>query len=108
MAKYHVGCGLLGNIYAGIFAPSQKDGLLVWRDKSDVTSEAIEAVMNHFVAEMECNEEIEIKQAWGVRGEKTLMVTFELVPDQNKRCDESGVSPVAYFNRRAGQEDKNG
>lgn len=41
-------------------------------------------------------------------GEKTLMVTFELVPDQNKRCDESVVSPVVYFNRSAEQEDKNG
>lgn len=25
-----------------------------------------------------------------------------------KDCDERGVSPVVYFNRRAGQEDKNG
>ena len=25
-----------------------------------------------------------------------------------KVCDERGVSPVVYFNRRAGQEDKNG
>ena len=24
-----------------------------------------------------------------------------------KDCDERGVSPVVYFNRRAGQEDKN-
>lgn len=24
-----------------------------------------------------------------------------------KDCDERGISPVVYFNRRAGQEDKN-
>ena len=27
---------------------------------------------------------------------------------KEKDCDERGVSPVVYFNRRAGQEDKNG
>lgn len=26
---------------------------------------------------------------------------------KEKDCDERGVSPVVYFNRRAGQEDKN-
>lgn len=27
---------------------------------------------------------------------------------KEKDCDERGVSPVAYFNRRAGQEGENG
>lgn len=27
---------------------------------------------------------------------------------KEKDCDERGASPVVYFNRRAGQEDKNG
>ena len=27
---------------------------------------------------------------------------------KEKNCDERGVSPVVYFNWRAGQEDKNG
>ncbi len=31
-----------------------------------------------------------------------------IVSFNNKDCDERGVSPVVYFNRRAGQEDKNG
>lgn len=29
-----------------------------------------------------------------------------IVSFNNKDCDERGVSPVVYFNRRAGQEDK--
>ena len=78
MAEYHVGCGMFGTIYAGTMAPPRKDGLQMWRNKSDVTVEAIEAVMGHFITEMERNKENEIKQAWGVRGGKTLKVTFEL------------------------------
>lgn len=78
MAEYHVGCGMFGTIYAGTMAQPRKDGLQMWRNKSDVTDEDIEAVMGHFVAEMERNKESEIKQAWGVRGGKTLKVTFEL------------------------------
>ena len=31
-----------------------------------------------------------------------------LVSFNNKDCDKRGVSPVVYFNRRSGQEDKNG
>lgn len=47
MAEYHVGCGLFG-IYAGILKPNGKE----WKDKTDVTTEAISAVaeyllMNH-------------------------------------------------------------
>lgn len=52
MAEYHVGCGLFGNIYAGTYAPPRKDGLQAWRNKSEVTSEAVEAVMGHFITEM--------------------------------------------------------
>lgn len=83
MAEYHVGCGMFsGNIYAGTMAPPRKDGLQMWRNKSDVTQEAIEAVMTHFITEMERNKENEIKHAWGVRGGKTLKVTFELFADK--------------------------
>ena len=41
MAEYHVGCGLFGNVYAGTYAPPRKDGLQAWRNKSEVTSEAL-------------------------------------------------------------------
>lgn len=78
MAEYHVGCGLFGNVYAGTYAPPRKDGLQAWRNKSDVTSEAIEAVMGHFIMEMERKDKNKIQKSWGIRGGKTLKVTFEL------------------------------
>lgn len=84
MAEYHVGCGMFGNIYAGTYAPPRKDGLQAWRNKSDVTSEAIEAVMGHFITEMECDDKNKIQKAWEVRGNKTLKVTFELVPNKEQ------------------------
>ena len=40
MAEYHVGCGAFG-IYAGILNPKNKE---MWRNKSDVTHEALCAV----------------------------------------------------------------
>ena len=42
MAEYHVGCGLFG-IYAGTLKPNGKE----WRNKSDVTNEAINAVVQY-------------------------------------------------------------
>lgn len=84
MAKYHVGCGMFGNIYAGTMSTPRKDGLQMWRNKSDVTSEAIEAVMGHFVTEMMREDKAEIQKAWEVRGGKTLKVTFELSIDKEQ------------------------
>ena len=82
MAEYHVGCGLLGNIYAGTMAPSQKDGLQMWRNKSDVTQEAVEAVMGHFITEMERDDKTKLEKVWGVIGNKKLKVTFEISTDK--------------------------
>lgn len=78
MAEYHVGCGMFGNIYAGTMAPPRKDGFQMWRNKSDVTSEAVESVMGHFITEMERDDKSKVQKAWEVRGGKTLKVTFEL------------------------------
>lgn len=87
MAEYHVGCGMFGNIYAGTMAPPRKDGLKMWRNKSDVTDEAITAVMGHFITEMMRDNKAEIQKAWEVRGGKTLKVTFELVQPDPKEGD---------------------
>ena len=84
MAEYHVGCGMFGNIYAGTITPHRKDDLKMWRNKSDVTSEAIEAVMGHFITEMMRDNKTEIQKAWEVRGGKTLKVTFELSTDKEQ------------------------
>lgn len=45
MAEYHVGCGAFG-IYAGTLEPKNKT---LWRNKSDVTIEALCAVAQHFL-----------------------------------------------------------
>ena len=87
MAEYHVGCGLFGNVYAGTYAPPRKDGLQAWRNKSDVTSEAIEAVMGHFIMEMERDDKNKVPKAWGVRGGKTLKVTFEISTREEETND---------------------
>lgn len=82
MAEYHVGCGMFGNIYAGTMAPPRKDGLKMWRNKSDVTDEAITAVMGHFITEMERDDKTKLEKVWGVIGNKKLKVTFEISTDK--------------------------
>ena len=42
MAEYHVGCGIAG-IYAGIMKPNGYE----WKTQSDVTDEAISAVVTY-------------------------------------------------------------
>lgn len=53
MAEYHVGCGAFG-IYAGTLNPPRKDGLQMWRQKSDVTEEAVDAVVQYIKQELKC------------------------------------------------------
>ena len=45
MAEYHVGCGAFG-IYAGTLEPRNKS---LWRNKSDVTHEALCAVAQYLL-----------------------------------------------------------
>ena len=45
MADYHVGCGAFG-IYAGTLEPKNKN---LWRNKTDVTDEAIGAVRDWLI-----------------------------------------------------------
>jgi len=58
MAEYHVGCGLAG-IYAGTL---RKNG--DWRDKSDVTDEAILSVIQHMYFQLD---EGETSMAYAVK-----------------------------------------
>ena len=56
MAEYHIGCGIAG-IYAGTLKNQKtKDGYQTWRNKSDVTEEAIAAVAQYFKQELKHNE----------------------------------------------------
>lgn len=49
-----------------------------WRNKSEVTSEAVKAVMGHFITEMERDDKTKLEKVWGVIGNKKLKVTFEI------------------------------
>lgn len=83
-AEYHVICGLFGNVYAGTYTGPCKDFLQEWRNVKDVTSEAIEAVVNHFIIKMEHDGKNKVQKVWGVRGGKKLKVTFELSNDKEQ------------------------
>lgn len=87
IAEYHVGCGPFGNVYVWTYAPPHKDGLQAWRSVKEVTREAIEAVVNHFIIKMEHDGKNKIQKAWEVRGGKTLKVTFELFPPTPRQGD---------------------
>lgn len=87
MAEYHVGCGMFGNIYAGTVAPPRKDGLKMWRNKSDVTDEAVSAVLSHFITEMESSDKTKLEKVWGVIGNKKLKVTFEIFDSKEENND---------------------
>lgn len=50
MAKYHVSAGVFG-IYAGTLMPKKDGKPQMWRNKSDVTEEAIAAVRDHMVGD---------------------------------------------------------
>lgn len=84
MDEYHVGCGLFGTIYAGIMMQQRKNGLQLWRNKSDVTDDAISAVLSHFITEMEHSDKTKLEKVWGVIGDKKLKVTFELSTDKEQ------------------------
>ena len=84
MAEYHVGCWLFGTIYAGTAMQQRKDGLQLWRNKSDVTDEAISAVLSHFIIEMKHSDKTKLEKVWGVIGDKKLKVTFELSTDKEQ------------------------
>lgn len=51
MAEYHVGAGIFGDIYAGTLMPKKDGKPQMWRNKSNVTDEAICAVRDHMVSE---------------------------------------------------------
>lgn len=87
MAEYHVGCGAFGDIYAGTLSTPRKDGLQMWRNKSEVTSEAVKAVMGHFITEMERSDKTKLEKAWGVIGNKKLKVTFEIFASKEENDD---------------------
>ncbi len=74
MARYHVGCGAFG-IYAGTLMPNKE----VWRNKSEVTEEAIEAVRDWLMGEFIKNENTQGGYEWKTKDGRTvsLMIRVE-------------------------------
>lgn len=63
MAEYHVSAGFFGRIYAGTLMPQKGEAPRIWRNKSDVTDEAICAVRDHMLDE--CVKEEDGKMSGG-------------------------------------------
>lgn len=72
MAEYHVGCGAFG-IYAGTLEPKNKT---LWRNKSEVTDEAIEAVRDYMVSELlggfDCKKALSSGWQWKLKDGRTV------------------------------------
>lgn len=86
--EYHVGAGLFGGIYAGTLTAPNKNGLRMWRNRSNVTDEAIEAVMQCFKAQME-NEGVNCAgRKYTFRDGSVLKVDFELVAKSEESVNE--------------------
>ena len=72
MAEYHVGCGAFG-IYAGTLEPKNKT---LWRNKSEVTDEAIKAVRDYMVSELlggfDCKKALSSGWQWKLKDGRTV------------------------------------
>lgn len=51
MPDYHVSAGMFGEIYAGTLMPKKDGKPQMWRNKSVVTKEAINAVRDYMISE---------------------------------------------------------
>lgn len=63
MAEYHIGCGIAG-IYAGTLNQKTKNGYQTWRNKSDVTEEAVAAVAQYFGQKLKYNDKTEMTKKY--------------------------------------------
>ena len=67
MAEYHVGCGTFG-IYAGTLMPNKT----LWRNKSEVTDEAICAVRDYLMMEFVKDGKTEGGYEWKTKDGRTV------------------------------------
>lgn len=87
MPKYHVSAGIFGGIYAGTLMPKKDGKPQMWRNKSDVTDEAICAVRDHMMED--CLKEKDGKTEGGYEwkrkdGKKVLLLVR--VVDEGENC----------------------
>lgn len=52
-----------------------------------MTSEAVKAVMGHFITEMKRDDKTKLEKVWGVIGNKKLKVTFEIFASKEENND---------------------
>ena len=81
MNEYHVGCGI-----TGIFAGTLNKSGTMWRNKSDVTDEAISAVARYLL-------EHEEALVFNHQGKEYRLS----VEPQESECDDSEDIPMEYF-----------
>lgn len=85
--EYHVSAGLFGGIYAGTLMPKKEGKPQMWRNKSDVTDEAICAVRDHMTSECldEKNDKTQGGYEWKRKDGKkvVLLVRVEEEQDEN-------------------------
>ena len=73
MADYHVGAGeITGEIYAGVLAKNSK----TWRNRSVVTDEAICAVRDHLINQMEQNKQDWFGYEWTRKDGKKVVLSI--------------------------------
>lgn len=87
MAEYHVGCGAFG-IYAGTLEPKNKS---LWRNKSDVTEEAIEAVrdymVNNLLGGLDCSQGTSNGWEWTLQDDRKVELRVTIKDKYETRTD---------------------
>ena len=85
MAEYHVAAGVFG-IYAGTLMPKKDGKPQMWRNKSDVTDEAICAVRDYMVNECLNEKAGNVRGGfeWTRKDGKRVLLTVEIEDGERK------------------------
>lgn len=81
--EYHVGCGLFG-IYAGTLMPNKN----LWRNKSDVTDEALAAVRDYLFNEFIKDDKKEGGFEWTRKDGRTVELIVRVKEQTDDRRSE--------------------
>ena len=83
MGKYHVNAGLFG-IYAGVLKNNNE-----WKDKSDCTNEAIEAVRDFMIDDLlggiDCSKKNKSGYTWKTKNGKSVTLEIKIEEDISSR-----------------------
>lgn len=87
MAEYHVGCGVFG-IYAGTLMPNGT----MWRNRTQVTDEAICAVRDYLMGEFIKDDKTQGGYEWTTKDGRTvtLMIKVEPKREETHNVDQAG------------------